>query len=240
LWLIKGDRDIDDDIWDLICSSLMFYMNCFSTPECRVDLVNGAYSSGAAVTAKGLITTDNDTLLLVDAAECGDLPLVRRLVEAGVDPHVLDVDRWSPLHVAKTVEVAKYLLEECHVMMNYVDVDSSVLHMNENADVIRYFISCGADVNAKDEDGSTPLHNAISIEVVKCLVENKAHVNAVDNNGSTPLHTMAWKMKYISLDIIRYLVDECKADISIANRQGKTMKQLGILSTQHRDYFRNL
>jgi len=51
-------------------------------------------------------------------------------------------------------------------------------------------IADGADVNAKDRNGSTTLHAAALTghkEIVELLIANGADVNAKNNGGKTPL-----------------------------------------------------
>ena len=57
-------------------------------------------------------------------------------------------------------------------------------------EAVKQHIAAGADVNAKDEWGTTPLHSAASEghkEVVELLIEKGADVNAKDVDGDTPL-----------------------------------------------------
>ncbi len=65
-------------------------------------------------------------------------------------------------------------------------------------EVVKLFISKGADVNTKDLDGQTPLHYCAkgtpyygsSIEMgalAELLIEKGADINARDNEGRTPL-----------------------------------------------------
>lgn len=63
------------------------------------------------------------------------------------------------------------------------------------AEIAKFLISKGANVNAKNEKGNTPLHIAasISLDVSKILIENGADVNAQNIYGITPLHFSAKK-----------------------------------------------
>ncbi|MFF9573013.1 ankyrin repeat domain-containing protein [Streptomyces sp. NPDC014685] len=67
----------------------------------------------------------------------------------------------------------------------------------EGAALVRSLIAGGADVSARDEQGTTSLHRAVkapysaddplpSLEVIRALLECGADVHAVDNRGVTP------------------------------------------------------
>jgi ankyrin repeat protein len=55
---------------------------------------------------------------------------------------------------------------------------------------IAALIERGADVHARDINGSTPLHCSADVERVELLVKHGASVNAQTNDGSTWLHLM--------------------------------------------------
>jgi ankyrin repeat protein len=81
---------------------------------------------------------------------------------------VTEQERWNWLHRA-LVSVAKHASPE----------------------VVRFLISRGVEVNAKDSEGYTPLHFAArtkSVEVMRLLLANGAEVDAVNSEGITPLH----------------------------------------------------
>ena len=60
----------------------------------------------------------------------------------------------------------------------------------EVSDVIRC-LQAGANLEARNEYGSTPLHGAKTGEAVTALLEAGADLMARDNDGSTPLHEAA-------------------------------------------------
>src|SRR6266487_3789006 len=81
-----------------------------------------------------------------------------------------------------------------------------------------------ADVDARDEEGSTSLSLAANdgnIDIVKLLVvEFKADVNARDNYGWTPLHFAASNGH---LEVVELLVVEFKADVNARDYYRRTL-----------------
>jgi ankyrin repeat protein len=60
-----------------------------------------------------------------------------------------------------------------------------------NIEAVRQHLAAGADVNAKNDYGSTPLHRAAITEIAELLIAKGADVNAKMDNGLTPLHYAA-------------------------------------------------
>jgi ankyrin repeat protein len=92
--------------------------------------------------------------------------------------------------------------------------------------ILKYLVvNYGADVNAKDETGSTPLLEISKQEILNCseilkiLIEKgAADVNAKNNNGETPLHNAcAWS----SLKVVKCLVEK-GADVNSKNNENHT------------------
>jgi ankyrin repeat protein/TPR repeat protein len=104
---------------------------------------------------------------LFEAAREGDVPAVRKLLEAGSDPNMHDDSRSGEGQTA------------LHQAMRAKDVT-----------VAELLIARGADVNAKAKTGYTPLHVAAGLgklERVRLLLSKGASVDAMDTHG-TPLH----------------------------------------------------
>jgi hypothetical protein len=123
LWLIKGDGDIDDKVWEVIKKSRLLKMRendvDYYDVDAYIDLVVGAYRSGAKVTAKELIHTMNykenaDYLLLHEASYGSDLEALKCLVEAGADVYAVDSDGNTCLHMTDNDDIIKYIVEECY------------------------------------------------------------------------------------------------------------------------------
>ena len=77
--------------------------------------------------------------------------------------------------------------------------------INNDLDEVKYFVSRGADVNAKNENDSTPLHLAQDVEITKLLLDNGADINAQDEDGDTPLHVA--QDEKIAEELIKHYAD---------------------------------
>jgi len=122
--------------------------------------------------------------------------------------------------------IVYYFNEEGEARLeNYLDVDKDMV---EN--IIRhlkYFVSKGANVNAKDNYDYTPLHVAAyygKIDIVKFLVSKGSDVHARNNEGGTPFHTAVtnyFRDQEDRLEIVKYLVSE-GVDTTAKDDDGET------------------
>ena len=102
--------------------------------------------------------------------------------------------------------------------------DNSSIHLavlKNNIDLVNQYIKSGADLNKKDQYGSTPLIIATTFgktEIAKALINAGADLNIGNNEGSTPLHIAALFCRY---DLVRTLLEK-GADRYIRNNNGVT------------------
>ena len=84
-------------------------------------------------------------------------------------------------------------------------------------------LKAGADVNAKNTDGSTPLHAAAefnpSPSVLEVLLKAGADVNAKNTDGSTPLHMAA---EFNPSPSVLEILLKASADPRALDTEGKT------------------
>jgi hypothetical protein len=111
----------------------------------------------------------NGWTVLHCACKCGLLDVAKYVVnERGLDPSCTANDGSTPLHLVKTVEVAKFLIEEKQCYANLRDRSNDTplfaAFKNDRLDVMRYFFFCGhCDVTAKRSNGWTTLHAACQL-----------------------------------------------------------------------------
>lgn len=144
-----------------------------------VDIDDPLFSSYKAIDASNLIIGYlrlgyNDDLAQFDpqylknteirtlhiAVQYEDFEAVKKLVESGADLNQTNLDRKTPLHYAKQLDMVQYLLEK------------------------------GADSKLKDKFDKTLLHYAVkdnNIDVIKLLIKNGVNIDQKDNEGNTPL-----------------------------------------------------
>ncbi|KAJ2504021.1 hypothetical protein GGI11_007515 [Coemansia sp. RSA 2049] len=97
------------------------------------------------------------------AASDGDLARVKEIVGGDrTQVNAKDENGYTPLHAA-----------------------SSWKH----ADLLRYLITSGGDVNIVDSDGDTPLHICEDVECAQILLDHGADPGAENHEGLTPVHT---------------------------------------------------
>lgn len=117
---------------------------------------------------------------LLLAAETGDLPYIKLLVEHGADPLRANVEHCTPLLAAAGVGVIS-------------NGDETAGTEEEAIETIQFLLDQGADINAVDDLGKSAMHGAAFkswTKVIQFLSENGADVevwNQKNDRGWTPL-----------------------------------------------------
>jgi len=114
-----------------------------------------------------------------DAAEGGNLEVVKQHIADGADVNEKDDSEWTPLHNAT---------------------------LNGHKEIAELLIAKGADVNAKDDTDWTPLHHAARWgrkEVAELLIAKGGDVNAKDDDGETPLDVAILREHPETADLLR-------------------------------------
>ena len=166
-----------------------------------------------------------ETLFSFDKHPNECLPIVEYLIEKGADVNAKSSCGWTALLLAKTLPIAKILVEHGAKIEDTLSNGKTPLIEHSfmgDTDVVKYLLSLGANVKAKDENGDTALHLANNVEISKALVEHGADIDAIDNEGMTPLiYSARWGG--LKKEIIAYL-ESVGANKSIKDKDGKTAR----------------
>ena len=152
-----------------------------------LGFVRTLVSHGAAVDARhgkhkpaaGRLNRTGATPLLL-AAETGDVPLIRLLIELGADPTLTNDDNCTPLLAAAGVGVLS-------------NGDETAGTESEAIEVVKLMLELGADINAVDDLGKSAMHGAAFkswTKMVGFLADNGADIdvwNRKNKRGWTPL-----------------------------------------------------
>ena len=91
----------------------------------------------------------------------------------------------------------------------------------KNLDIVKILLEAGADVNAKNSNGSTALIGARSDNIVKLLIEAGAEIDAQDSEGKTALMRVSNEIPIDPMNKTKVLL-EAGADVDIEDNKGKT------------------
>jgi len=136
---------------------------------------------------------------LIDAAEKGNLELIKKLVEQGVDVHARDdaALRWAA--ESGHLDVVKYLVEQGANVHAGDDLALRWAAGNGHLDVVKYLVEQGANVHAGDDAALRWAAGSGHLDVVKYLVEQGANVHAGDDLA------LRWAAGRGHLDVVKYL-----------------------------------
>jgi ankyrin repeat protein len=133
---------------------------------------------------------------LADAAEQGNKPLIRTLLDAHADVNAAQVDGTTALHWAvyrDDVETAGLLVRsgaKANVVNRFGVAPLFLACTNGNSDLVVLLLNAGADANAYLPGGETVLMTAArtgNLVIVRALLEKGANPNAKERSEQTPL-----------------------------------------------------
>jgi ankyrin repeat protein len=173
------------------------------------------------------------------AAICADsIECVRLLLDAGADLHQRDDQKRTPIFWARSVEVARLLVERRANIEARGPFDWTPLHaaVGESIHHVRALLAAGANPNATCDQGYTIFMAASgsserSVETLKALVDAGANPFAVSELGYNALHAAVdvnggqANSEANVRDIFRYLVS-LGIDTNQRNTRGQTPLEL--------------
>ena len=171
---------------------------------------------------------------------------VKIMLQHGADPNATNAKNVTALHVAAKDHraVDTEVLLENGAIINAKDIrGNQVLHYScqgyckkhwaDSKSTFEILLSHGAELDARNNDGSTPLLEAtaaISLDGLQVLLQNGANANAKDNQGHQALHYLCQSVhhkeaRYSTVEEISLLVEvllENGADLDVRDDHGYT------------------
>lgn len=162
-----------------------------------LDKAIASIGKGADINARNI---DGDTPLHIAVMKSENLGIVIFLVESGADIIATNsLAGMTPLHLAAeegNFDIVKYILTKdtnvnrrnAHGSTPLISVARWNPFHGFYYDMMKYLVSVGADVNAKDNGGGTVLHLMAmrgSLDIVKYFVSEGVDVNTKNKGGKT-------------------------------------------------------
>ena len=185
-------------------------------PSVDLDLMKIANKYGATPLT---VRRDNDRTILHVACEEGDIPIVRKVLEAGADPNSLDGSTFTPLMLAvkyvddvEAADIVAILCEfECNINFQTSTFSRSVTALHLACELgkekcVQILVAQGANLLVRSQAGITPLHLACKggyHTLISSLITEET-LQAYDyNNLWTPLH---YACRYHNIECARRIV----------------------------------
>ncbi|KAI0099324.1 ankyrin repeat-containing domain protein [Nemania sp. FL0031] len=192
----------------------------------RYEVIRALLKAGASVKAR---TPRNETVLHL-AASKADEQAIKAILEYDPELDAKDEDGDTALHQAIYSETPVSLIEllvhrgaSLNILGNdYIPLDLAI--RNRLTEIAKYLISAKAELNRVGSFSGGPLHTAcwiLNFDMVKLLVTRGAKIDLMDPLRGTPLQVALVQTPRDATesaskeDIIRFLVDEVGADITV-------------------------
>ncbi len=146
--------------------------------------------------------------------------IVAILLQEGADPTIANDKGDTGISLAKGWNLDVASLKLIDIQKRDSDGWTALMLAAVKNDLIglKKLIAKGADVNTKDNHGSTPLMHASDVQVLETLIANKADINAMDDFGETALMSAAG---FGNTDKAKFLLSK-GANKSLKNKKGQT------------------
>ena len=163
------------------------------------------------------------------ACEYGHLSIAQYLLSKGANIKIKDLNGNSLIHFASKgglLSIVQYLIEKQNVDKDIKGfIDRTPLHygcLGGHIPIVEYLISKGANIETKDDDGTSLIHFASMggiLSVVQNLIEKlTVDINIKDNYEKTPLH---YACENGHLQNVEYLYSK-GADMEANDYDGRT------------------
>ena len=149
------------------------------------------------------------------------LEIVTALLQHGADPNAYDVDSWTPLMFAQSLECVELLLSGGAKIGATDNCDDDVIQHHTDPEIIQRLQSAGASIETQPESFNSLLHTAAQrgdLTLLEYLLNQQIDINTPLQGGVTPLMTAAEQGHAVVLE--RLLASG--ADLHACNEQGRT------------------
>ncbi|MEX0714509.1 MAG: ankyrin repeat domain-containing protein [Pirellulales bacterium] len=184
--------------------------------EGDAELVQAILGLGADVD-----TTSTGDTALHSAVAWDQLDIVELLLAHGTDPNAQDVDGWTPLMFAGSLECVELLLGAGADVHIADQMGAQVLRHHGDTEILGRLLQAGADFEGSAGSCGTALHAACEsgdLAAARYLLAQGANVNATTIWGQTPLMEAAERGH---ADLLRLFL-AAGADVSAADEEGRT------------------
>lgn len=187
------------------------------------DAVRLLLRSGASID----VSNQSGQSLAMAVARCSSKECLDLLVKAGLNPLVKGESGESGLMLATNIEVMQALIDAGDRIDDTDSLGRTVVHYIANRDLcsvphlMPFLISKGADINVRDDSGSTPLMLGFNQMAMGHLLDLGADASLYDHDGDNVLHYIA-RHKYRMSDEIMLRCVDAGADPDAENIHGDT------------------
>lgn len=163
------------------------------------------------------------------AARIGNIATLKALISKGVkfNDNAMIIASQGARGTSNTLELYQYLetlkIKPTAIGKNGENVLHNIVRKEKQADIIKYFLLKGVDVNKEDNEGNTPFMNAALSNnealVINMLLERVKEINHKNKKGVTAL---AQAFKGNKPEVIGLLLDK-GADIDVVDANGDNL-----------------